>query len=183
MKYWPVPNSYSKNIPNNNSPGSFWENRYDRFHCGIDIYAPYGSEVLSIDDGTVLDTGIFTSPDLIPYWYETKYVLTENQDGIICKYAELRDTVVKINESVKAGQLIGYIGTVLNIKKITKVSPQYIQEIKKKKTLNMLHFEAYSSMPDKNKKYTGGNWFGSGIPKNLLNPKNYLRYCNNNKTD
>ena len=100
MRYWPVPESYSKIIPKNKSPGSFWENRQDRFHCGIDIYAPDGSKVISIDDGNVLETGIFTAHELIPYWNETKFVLIKNQDGIICKYSELKDAVVKTNDIV-----------------------------------------------------------------------------------
>ena len=57
-KYWPVPDSYSKYIPVNGNPGSFWEDRNDRHHCGIDIYAPIGSDVVSIEDGQVIETGI-----------------------------------------------------------------------------------------------------------------------------
>lgn len=74
MKYWPVPDRYSKDISADGSPGSFWENRQDRFHCGIDIYAPAGSDVLSIEDGEVIDIGIFTAPAKVPYWNITKYI-------------------------------------------------------------------------------------------------------------
>ena len=59
MRHCPVPNSYSKNIPNKNSPGSFWENRKDRFHCGIDIYASAGSEVVSIDKHNNRKLGVY----------------------------------------------------------------------------------------------------------------------------
>jgi len=79
MKYWPVPNSYSKKAPIKGDPGSFWEDRGDRRHCGIDIYAPAGSEVISIDDGTVIGMDSFTSKDKISYWNETNYVLIKNQ--------------------------------------------------------------------------------------------------------
>ena len=65
LKYWPVPNSHSKIVPTAGSPGSFWEDRGDRHHSGIDIYAPEGSNVLSIEDGKVIDIGIFTSPDRV----------------------------------------------------------------------------------------------------------------------
>ena len=98
MKHWPVPNSYSKSIPTENSSGSFWECRKDRHHCGIDIYAPDGSDVLSIEDGTVIDCGIFTSPDRIPYWNTTYYLLIKNETGLICKYAELGRVTVKVGE-------------------------------------------------------------------------------------
>ena len=174
MKYWPVPNSYSRKIPKNNEQGSFWEKRQDRYHCGIDIYASKNSEVISMDDGTVFDLGIFTSPDRNVYWNVTKYVLIENKDNIICKYAELGKITVKIDEKIKAGQLIGYIGTVLNVEKITKESPLYIQKIKENNNLSMLHFEIYNSKPIQNKKYLGGNWFSPKKPKNLLNPTLYL---------
>ena len=178
-KYWPVPDSYSKSIPNKFSPGAFWEDRGDRFHCGIDIYAPAGSKVISVDNGIVLETGIFTTPKKVNYWNVTKYVIIKNQDGFYCKYAELEDIVVKEEESVRAGQFIGIIGTVLNLKKITNNSPAYIQEIKRNNNQSMLHFELYDSKPFEYKNYLGGNWFGIKKPKNLLNPedkfKNFFR--------
>jgi murein DD-endopeptidase MepM/ murein hydrolase activator NlpD len=174
MKYWPVPKSYSKGIPKKGHPGSFWENREDRYHCGIDIYAPAGSEVLSIDDEVVKEIGVFTSPKTVSYWNDTKYVLMKNQAEFYCKYAELKDVVVKENDSIIAGQIIGHIGLVLNIKKINNRSPTYIQRIKNDHTPSMLHFELYSSPPVKAKDYLGGNWFGATKPKNLLDPTTYL---------
>ena len=94
MKYWPVPNSYSKTIPTNGLPGSFWEDRGNRFHCGVDIYAPKDSEVLSIEEGVILDVDIFTSPKIIPYWNTTYSILIHNKSGFICRYAELGSTIV-----------------------------------------------------------------------------------------
>ena len=182
MKHWPVPNSYSKKVPIKGAPGSFWEDRGERRHCGIDIYAPAGSEILSIDDGTVLKTGIFTTPETFSYWYVTKFVLIKNQDDILCKYAELKDIVVKTNDIVKAGQLIGYVGTVLNADKITESSPQYIQKIKENSNLSMLHFEVYRSKPFETRKYLGGNWLRTEKPKNLLNPRRFLDENNVDKT-
>ena len=66
MRYWPVPKSYSKNIPNNNSPGSFWENRGDRHHCGVDIYSPLDSSIIAVENGEVIDVSLFTSLQLLP---------------------------------------------------------------------------------------------------------------------
>lgn len=174
MKHWPVPNSYSKIIPAAGSPGSFWENRADRHHCGVDIYAPEGSGVLSIEDGEVIDVGISTSPDKVSYWNTTNYVLVKNKTGFVCKYAELGDVTVCVGESVKAGQLIGHVGLVLNVDKITKDSPPYIQKIGKEGNPSMLHFELYKSPPTENDDYLGGNWFGDTKPKSLLNPTGYL---------
>jgi murein DD-endopeptidase MepM/ murein hydrolase activator NlpD len=175
MKYWPVPNSYSKHIPKKDTQGSFWEERDDRYHCGIDIYAPAGSKVISVSDGSVIETGIFTDKKIIPYWNKTKYIIIKNQDGFYCKYAELNDLVLKEKDIVQAGQLIGHLGFVLNIKKITEKSPLYIQKIKNSNNPSMLHFEVYNSIPLKNKKYLGGNCFGNNKPENLINPECYLK--------
>jgi murein DD-endopeptidase MepM/ murein hydrolase activator NlpD len=95
MKFWPVPNSYTKILPNAGTPGSFWEDRGDRNHCGIDIYAPRRSPVLAVDTGRVVEAGIFTSPVAVPYWNVTYYVLVQQEDGLVAKYAELDEAFVK----------------------------------------------------------------------------------------
>lgn len=175
MRYWPIPNSYSKIIPAAGFPGSFWKDRGDRHHCGVDIYAPEGSDVLSIEDGIVTDVGISTSPDKVPYWNVTSYILVRNESGFVCKYAELGDVTVRVGESVRVGQLIGHVGIVLNADKIGEDSPQYIHEIKKKGNMSMLHFELYEAPPSETDDYLGGNWFGDMKPENLLDPSDYLR--------
>lgn len=175
MRYWPVPNTYSKDIPKAKSQGSFWENRGDRRHCGIDIYAPDGSEVLSIEDGRVIDIGVATSPDKVPYWNTTYYILIKNRSGHICKYSELKDVVVNVNDDVKAGELIGHVGTVIDTSKVDESSPDYIQKIVKEKRQSMLHFELYRQSIEESEEYVGGNWFGDSKPTNLLDPTEYLK--------
>jgi murein DD-endopeptidase MepM/ murein hydrolase activator NlpD len=175
MKLWPVPKSFSKNIPKDKCQGSFWEDRGDRYHCGIDIYAPVGNEVVSVYDGSVIEIGTFTNKDIIPYWNKTKYVLLENNDGFFCLYAELEDVIVKKKDFVKSGQVIGHVGLVLNRNEISDTSPIYIQKIKRRKNLSMLHFEVYNSKPIKNEKYLGGNWLGENKPKDLIDPNKYLK--------
>jgi murein DD-endopeptidase MepM/ murein hydrolase activator NlpD len=177
MSLWPVPQSYSKTIPKSGSPGSFWEHRGDRFHAGVDLYAPEGSNVLSIDEGRVIDCGLFTSPYDKSYWNETFFVLIMNKDGKYYKYAELGSIQVQINQEVEASQIIGTVGMVLNIDKITGDSPGYIQKIKHTGHVSMLHFEMYTSKPTKNKQYFGGNWFLSSKPDYLEDPTNYLEKC------
>ena len=171
MNNWPVPNSYSKKIPLCGSPGCFWEDRGDRRHCGIDIYAPFKSPILSIDDGLIIKTGIFTSPEKVKYWNETNYIIVKDRDGFYIKYAELSEISVNEKQYVRAGQVIGFVGTVLNNKKIKDNSPIYIRDLKRKKNLNMLHFELYKIKPFMSDRYLGGNWFGKNKPKNLLNPE------------
>lgn len=175
MKRWPAPNSFSKTLPAAGAPGSFWEDRGDRQHCGIDIYAPAASEALAIEDGEVMEVGTFTTPEKVPYWNDTRYVLVENKTGPVCKYAELGEVVVAAGEFVEAGQLIGHVGIVLDTTKITHDSPPYIQKLKKSENLSMLHFELYSLPPGDTEDYLGGNWFGGSRPKNLLDPGGYLR--------
>jgi murein DD-endopeptidase MepM/ murein hydrolase activator NlpD len=175
MICWPVPNSYSKVIPKKSCPGSFWEDRGDRHHCGIDIYAPVGSDVISLKDGYVIETGIFTNKNILTYWNKTKYLIIKNIDGFYCVYAELEDVVVRENEPVKTGQVIGHVGRVLNKNRITKNAPLYIQKIKNNDKLSMLHFEVYNSNPDRDKKYLGGNWFGKNKPKNIIDPNYYIK--------
>jgi len=174
MKKWPVPDSYSMNLPEKGAPGAFWKYRKDRHHCGIDIYAPAGSKVISIERGKVIESGVFTSPDLISYWNTTYYVLVEHLSGLVSKYAEMGKIVVKDGEMIEAGQLVGYIGEVLNSNKVTSESPMYIRELKKNGHRSMLHFELYQGYPTAKDEYLGGNSFNGVKPSNLLDPIGYL---------
>lgn len=173
MKFWPVPNCYSKNLPKS-GPGSFAENRSDRHHCGVDIYAPKGSDVISIDSGKVLAKGVFSSPDVKPYWYTTYFVAIKNKTGKIAKYCELEDILVTDGSNVEAGQIIGHVGNILNFNNIDQNSPLYIQKIKDAGIKSMLHFELYAKEPFVLENYSGGNWFDKIKPSNLLDPTEYL---------
>ena len=174
MKNWPVPNSYCNIIPSDGSPGSFWENRFDRYHCGVDIYAPQNSDVVSIDGGKVIDRGVFTSPEKVSYWNVTHDVLIETDSGLVCRYAELGGVTVNIGDKVKAGQLVGHVGLVLDTGKITDSSPEYIRKIKVNGSPSMLHFELWEAQVPDSVSYLGGNWFGGEKPQNLLDPTAYL---------
>ena len=175
MKCWPVPDSYVKLIPEEGSSGMFWEDRLDRHHCGIDIYAPKGSSVVSIEDGKVIDIGIFTSPEIISYWNITYYIMILNNNGFICKYAELENTLVNVSDVVKSGQTIAQVGSVLDLNKITPESPAYIQRLKKNNHQSMLHFELYNGWPNMPKDYAGGNVFSDLKPDHLTDPTDYLK--------
>lgn len=174
MKIWPVPESYCKTLPEPGISGSFWENRGDRFHCGVDIYAPHGSCVLSIEPGKVIETGLFTSPGLNEYWNDTYYAVIEHASGIIAKYAEMGSVTVKAGEMIDSGSRIGDVGTVLKPEKISKESPLYINRLKEMQRLSMLHLEIYDELPVTPENYLGGNVFTSIRPENLLNPAEIL---------
>jgi len=163
-----------KRIPQKGEAGSFWEDRGDRYHCGIDLYAPENTEVPSIEEGIVSETGLMTSPEILPYWNPTYYVIIKNTSGTFCKYGELAEYTVQKGEHVGPGQLIGYVGMVLNCAKIDELSPSYIRKLKNKNP-SMLHFELWKDRPvTSHKDYLGGNWFSQEKPENLIDPAEYL---------
>jgi murein DD-endopeptidase MepM/ murein hydrolase activator NlpD len=175
MTTWPVPKSMSMIIPGENEPGSFWEDRGDRHHCGIDIYAPVGSEVLACENGEVIDAGLQTSPDQVSYWDSTLYILLKTRSNLYCRYAELADSTVKIGDRVLEGEVIGHVGNVIKPQLVDGCSPRYIQLLKLAGHTSMLHFEVYRLRPGYMRAYHGGNWFGEGQPEGLLDPEPYLR--------
>jgi len=175
MTTWPVPGSESAVVQEEGKPGSFWEDRGDRFHCGVDIYAPAMSDVLACENGEVIDVGIATSPELVSYMDTTRYVLIKTRSNLYCRYAELADVLVHIGDRVLEGQVIGHIGTVIRPHLVDSCSPVYVQRLKLEGHVSMLHFEVYRLRPGYMRLYIGGNWFGSGRPEGLLDPGPYLR--------
>ena len=174
MKHWSVPASYQNSVPAIGLAGSFWENRGDRYHCGVDIYAKASSDVVSIGGGRVIGTEVFTSPEKVSYWNVTHDVLIETDNMLICRYAELGDVAVNIGDIVKSGELIGHVGLVLDISKITDSSPEYIRKLKEKGSPSMLHFELWEAQIVDSDNYLGGNWFLGEKPQNLLDPTAYI---------
>ena len=173
-RFWPVPDTTPR-IPASNDPGSFWEDRGDRRHMGIDIYAPKGSRVVSIEDGTVLQTGVFTTPDLSPHWNLTAQVIIAHTSGVFCRYAELHDVTVEEGSRVHGGEVIGHIGEVLNFSRVSARSPAYIRDLMAAGRSSMLHLEVYSSAPKPVFEYQGGNWFLPRKPVHIMDPALFLR--------
>ena len=167
---WPVAKSYSKKLPQTGQPGSFWEDRKDRRHCGIDIYAPFNAIVAAVKSGTILDKGIFTDNSVVHYWNRTYYVTIKSSNGLIIKYCELGSVTVNKGTIVSAGDLIGRVGTVLNISRVGEKDPPYIQSLTKNRHVSMLHVEVFRQLPIHLDNYLGGNLFTNKRPSNLLNP-------------
>jgi len=98
---WPLPAQYS-NI------SSSYGNRFHpilqeyRFHDGIDIPAPEGAPVFAVQDGHV-------DWDREKGGYGLCVVL--DHGGCRTLYAHLSDIAVKNGDGVKAGQVIGYVGS------------------------------------------------------------------------
>ena len=173
-RHWPLP-GFEPVLPREGNPGSFWEDRGDRHHAGVDLYAPVGSRVVAIEDGTVISVGIFTSPELVRYWNRTFQVTISHASGVFCRYAELGGVVVEPGVSLSGGGLIGHVGEVLNLPLIGPEAPPYIRALKEQGHGSMLHFEAFSSPPSLAPEYRGGNWSSRERPPYLLDPALLLR--------
>ena len=126
---WPVPQSHSKMLPRDGASGCFWENRGDRFHCGVDIYAPLGCDVLAVDAGVVVRTELFTSPEMINYWNDTLAVTIKHECRLIIRYAEMGDLLCHVGQKVRRGENIGHVGQVLQPARIKDQSPLYIKKL------------------------------------------------------
>ncbi|MDD1665254.1 MAG: M23 family metallopeptidase [Methanomicrobiales archaeon] len=130
---------------------------------------------MSIEDGRVLSAGVFTSPEIVPYWNRTFQVTISHTSGVFCRYAELGDITVKPGAEVGGGEVIGRVGEVLNLARIGAGSPLYIQELKDRGRPSMLHLEVFTSVPGPDPRYLGGNWFSSKKPAHLADPASILR--------
>ena len=73
------------------------------FHTGIDIYAPHGSKVRATADGVVVLAG----------WYGDygKTVIIRHPSGYLTLYAHLSQIDVKEGQRVKAGDVVGRVGS------------------------------------------------------------------------
>lgn len=174
MKTWPVPDSYSKSLPKKGEMGSFWENRGDRHHSGVDIFAPSGSEVVACESGFVIDIGEFKVPEVATYINNSYYVLVKTEENLIYKYAELSEVFVNIGDYVSEGMPIGKIGIIINQDNLDYKSPDYIHEMAEEGKISMLHLEIYLAPIIEVKPYEYGNFLGDEKPYSLLDPGFFL---------
>ena len=77
-----------------------------RLHAGCDLLAPEGTEVLAIDNGTVIQG---------PYpFFDVVYAIEVQHDsGIVVRYTEIQQTLpqgISAGARVSRGQVIGYVG-------------------------------------------------------------------------
>jgi len=103
-----------------------------RKHAGCDLYAPVGTSVFAVADGTVTAFGLF---------YLGTYALVVDHGEFVVRYGEIQKTIpdkVKVGAKVTKGQLIGKVG------KLTGLN------------ISMVHFEMFTgkakgALTDKNR--------------------------------
>src|SRR5213593_3655900 len=87
-------------------PATYKGVSYAHFHAAIDLAAPLGTPVTAASDGVVVFVGHLPDGAMI--------VLISHPGGYVSEYAHLDDTFalppVKTGQTVKAGQVIGFIG-------------------------------------------------------------------------
>jgi GH24 family phage-related lysozyme (muramidase) len=103
-------------------PRSFGSPRANRTrqHAGCDLYAPAGSEVLAVEDGTV-QCGPY------PFYDVVSAIEIQHPSGVV-RYGEISAAAAGLRPGtqVQEGQVIGYVGKMLTVAQ------------------SMLHFEMFS---------------------------------------
>ncbi len=116
-------------IPKDGDPGSFGRVRKNHIHEGVDLYAPEGTPVHSIEQGIILHIGDFTGVNAqSPWWHNTKCVLVLGSHGVI-NYGEIEpDPSLKELDEVAPGQVLGTIKQVLKNDKGTPMSMLHLEQ-------------------------------------------------------
>lgn len=98
---WPTPGQYRITSPYG------WRNhpilKERRFHTGVDIAAPYGSDAVAAADGKVIFTGARGGYG--------NTIIVDHGGGMATMYPHLSRYLVKVGDIVKRNQAIGKIGT------------------------------------------------------------------------
>jgi hypothetical protein len=146
-------------IPLENHVGGYGYIRTHHSHEGIDLYTYEGEPVYACESGNLISSGHFTGVGAAtPWWCDTQYVAV-NSSHCINLYGEIKIANELMHashgDSIKKGQLIGYVKRVLRNDKGRPTS--------------MLHFEQHSNK-------STILWDNEYIyrPLNTINPTGYL---------
>lgn len=80
------------------------------FHSGLDIIGRATDEVVSVSNGRVLWSQMITDR-ANPTWEWGNYVAVTGDDGVTIYYCHLKERRVKAGDRVKAGEVIGIMGS------------------------------------------------------------------------
>lgn len=107
-------------LPIKNHPGAFGAPRKHHRHEGVDLYAPEGTPVYAVEEGTVVYIEWFTGEKATPpspWWHNTQAVFVEGPTGVVV-YGEIRPSPqLELNQPITQGTLIGWVTEVLKIDK------------------------------------------------------------------
>lgn len=122
-----------------------------RHHVGVDLFANFGDPVVAIEDGRIVGFYGFCCGAR-----KTTNALLVEHSNVVVNYGEvapdsLRRTGLAIGASVRAGQVIGYVG-------------------RNPGGSTMIHFETYVPGTTRNQRFP----VGARRPAALLNPTTYL---------
>ncbi|MBI3590601.1 MAG: M23 family metallopeptidase [Candidatus Melainabacteria bacterium] len=79
----------------------------DYFHKGLDFAAPYGSSIKASEDGKVILVGLEPKGFVV----NGNCIFLDHGHGVITGYLHLSKVLVKEDEIVKKGQIIGKVGS------------------------------------------------------------------------
>jgi len=93
------------------------DNKQGGYHNGIDIDGETGDSIRASRDGTVTGVSYLGYYDTKKIWHSVaygKYVTVKHNNGLVTLYAHLSAQSVSIGQQVKAGDIIGYMGSTGN---------------------------------------------------------------------
>ena len=74
-----------------------------KHHSGIDLAAPYGSQVRAVKDGVVIYAD--------PYGGYGNLIVIQHKNGMTTHYGHCRTLIAKPGQKVRAGQIIATVGS------------------------------------------------------------------------
>lgn len=80
-----------------------------KFHAGVDLGYEYGSAIIALFDGVVMQAGNYSDG------YGNQVLIYHRANDTYTRYAHLSEVSVRINSQVVAGQVIGYVGDTGNV--------------------------------------------------------------------
>lgn len=160
---WQSPLRIPLNIPVGTHPGAFGVKRKYDIHTGVDLYCKDGEPVYAVEDSEYIDCGWFTGIHCeSPWWNDTMFILLRGKSGYILYGETDGPDISAYGREIKAGQLIGYVKSVLPKVKIRHDIPHHSN--------SMLHIEIYSKYKD------WVTWrHGEKRNKTLMNPTPFLK--------
>lgn len=148
-------------LPLSPHPGAFAVKRKHHTHEGVDLYCPDKTPVICPFDCEVVDIFDFTGEKAnTPWWNDTQSLLLKSVDSrfnysINLGEIEVSESLYK-GVSVKAGQCVGWVKTVL---KKDKGRP-----------MSMLHLELYEPTST----CVSSGWYSEEKPDLLIDPTQFL---------